>query len=80
MLWRGATQWPVYEDGRTMVIAGGNAAKFVFYPIHFDPAQPNLRLTNWAIMARVADGSGSPPLARGLEFHRPAGRGARLRP
>jgi 5-methylphenazine-1-carboxylate 1-monooxygenase len=26
MLWRGATDWPVYEDGRTMVIAGGNAA------------------------------------------------------
>src|SRR5215472_10305532 len=37
-LWRGATTWPVYEDGRTMVIAGGNAAKFVFYPIHFDPS------------------------------------------
>src|SRR5262245_4604697 len=30
MLWRGATSWPVYEDDRTMVIAGGNAAKFVF--------------------------------------------------
>ena len=23
MLWRGATQWPVFEDGRTMLIAGG---------------------------------------------------------
>jgi 2-polyprenyl-6-methoxyphenol hydroxylase-like FAD-dependent oxidoreductase len=61
MRWRGATSWPVHEDGRTMVIAGGNAAKFVFYPIHFDPAQPDLRLTNWAIMARIADGPGSPP-------------------
>jgi 2-polyprenyl-6-methoxyphenol hydroxylase-like FAD-dependent oxidoreductase len=61
MLWRGATPWPVHQDGRTMVIAGGNAAKFVFYPIHFDPAHPDLRLTNWAIMARVADGSGPPP-------------------
>jgi 5-methylphenazine-1-carboxylate 1-monooxygenase len=27
MLWRGATSWPVYKDGRTMVIAGGNAVK-----------------------------------------------------
>jgi 5-methylphenazine-1-carboxylate 1-monooxygenase len=60
MLWRGATQWPVHEDGRTMVIAGGNAAKFVFYPIHFDPTHPQMRLTNWAIMARVADGVGPP--------------------
>jgi 2-polyprenyl-6-methoxyphenol hydroxylase-like FAD-dependent oxidoreductase len=61
MLWRGATSWPTHEDGRTMVIAGGNAAKFVFYPIHFDPAQPDRRLTNWAIMARIADGEGPPP-------------------
>lgn len=61
MLWRGATTWPVYEDGRTMVIAGGNAAKFVFYPIHFDPAAPEQRLTNWAVMARLGDGSAGPP-------------------
>lgn len=60
MLWRGCTAWPVHEDGRTMVIAGGNAAKFVFYPIHHDPARPGQRLTNWAIMARVADGTGPP--------------------
>jgi 5-methylphenazine-1-carboxylate 1-monooxygenase len=60
MLWRGATSWPVYEDGRTMVIAGGNEAKFVFYPIHFDPSQPDVRLTNWAVMARVGDGTEQP--------------------
>lgn len=56
MLWRGATEWPVHADGRTMVIAGGNAAKFVFYPIHMDPARPEMRLTNWAIMARLGEG------------------------
>lgn len=61
MLWRGAAAWPVHEDGRTMVIAGGNAAKFVFYPIHFDPSQPGLRLTNWAVMARVDDDGRQPP-------------------
>jgi 5-methylphenazine-1-carboxylate 1-monooxygenase len=61
MLWRGATEWPVYADGRTMVIAGGNSAKFVFYPIHAEPSRPNSRLTNWAIMARIGDGSTPPP-------------------
>jgi 2-polyprenyl-6-methoxyphenol hydroxylase-like FAD-dependent oxidoreductase len=61
MLWRGATEWPVYQDGRTMFIAGGNAAKFVFYPIHMDPARPHMRLTNWAIMARLSDGQVPPP-------------------
>src|SRR5262249_23224968 len=61
MLWRGATTWPVYEDGRTMVIAGGNAAKFVFYPIHFDRSQPAVRLTNWAVMARLPQSPERPP-------------------
>jgi 5-methylphenazine-1-carboxylate 1-monooxygenase len=37
------------------------AAKFVFYPIHFDPASPARRLTNWAVMTRVADAPGVPP-------------------
>jgi 2-polyprenyl-6-methoxyphenol hydroxylase-like FAD-dependent oxidoreductase len=43
-----------------MVIAGGMGAKFVFYPIHHDPSQPERRLTNWAVQARVAEG-GVPP-------------------
>jgi 5-methylphenazine-1-carboxylate 1-monooxygenase len=61
MLWRGAADWPVYVDGRTMVIAGGMGQKFVFYPIHADPAEPQKRLTNWAVMARIGDGTGAPP-------------------
>jgi 2-polyprenyl-6-methoxyphenol hydroxylase-like FAD-dependent oxidoreductase len=69
MLWRGAADWPVYGDGRTMVIAGGMAAKFVFYPIHFDPATPTRRLTNWAVMARTADASATPP--RREDWNRP---------
>jgi 5-methylphenazine-1-carboxylate 1-monooxygenase len=69
MLWRGATEWAAYRDGRTMVIAGGNAAKFVFYPIHADPAKPDTRLTNWAIMARIGDGTEPPP--RQEDWNRP---------
>jgi 2-polyprenyl-6-methoxyphenol hydroxylase-like FAD-dependent oxidoreductase len=61
MLWRGATEWPAYADARTMVIAGGNAAKFVCYPIHAGASRPATRLTNWGIMARLGDGSGPPP-------------------
>ncbi len=69
MLWRGATEWPVHEDGRTMVISGGNAAKFVFYPIAADPDRPATRLTNWAVMARIADGRTPPP--RREDWNRP---------
>lgn len=61
MLWRGAADWPVYVDGRTMVISGGMGQKFVYYPIHADPARPERRLTNWAVMARIGDGAGLPP-------------------
>ena len=63
ILWRGATDWPVYRDGRTMIIAGGNAAKLVFSPIYLDAAKPQSRLTNWAVMAHVGE-AGSPPLRR----------------
>jgi 5-methylphenazine-1-carboxylate 1-monooxygenase len=69
MLWRGAAPWPSWIDGRTMIIAGGMGAKFVYYPIHADPAWPDLRLTNWAVMARVAEGAGAPP--RREDWNRP---------
>jgi 2-polyprenyl-6-methoxyphenol hydroxylase-like FAD-dependent oxidoreductase len=44
-----------------MVIAGGNRAKFVYSPIHADPARPARRLMNWAVMAQIGDGSQPPP-------------------
>ena len=69
MLWRGAADWPVYADGRTMVIAGGMGQKFVFYPIYADPAAPERRLTNWAVMARIGEPAGSPP--RREDWNRP---------
>jgi 5-methylphenazine-1-carboxylate 1-monooxygenase len=61
MLWRGAAEWPVYLDGRSMVISGGMDAKFVFYPIHADPARPDTRLTNWAVLARIPHPGSLPP-------------------
>jgi len=69
MLWRGATDWPVHVDGRTMLIAGGMGRKFVFYPIHYDPATPERRLTNWAVMAQIATGAVQPP--RREDWNRP---------
>lgn len=60
MLWRGATRWPTWRDGRTMAIAGGNVAKFVYYPIAVDPQAPDMRLTNWAVMARTGDAGTGP--------------------
>ncbi|MDB5559459.1 MAG: flavin-dependent oxidoreductase, partial [Enterovirga sp.] len=50
ILWRGATDWPVFLDGESMVIAGGMSAKLVVYPIA-EGSTPERRLTNWAIVA-----------------------------
>lgn len=75
MLWRGATDWPAFLTGRSMIIAGGMEAKFVLYPIAAGSA-PDRRLTNWAVMAKVSDG-GVPP--RKEDWSRP-GRWDDLRP
>ena len=58
-MWRGAAEWPVWEDGETMAIAGGLAGKLVLYPIA--PAKDGRQLMNWVVNVRVADGSVSPP-------------------
>jgi len=55
MLWRGALDWPVFLTGRSMVVAGGLAAKLVVYPIA-EGSRPDKRLTNWAVVGRVGDG------------------------
>jgi 2-polyprenyl-6-methoxyphenol hydroxylase-like FAD-dependent oxidoreductase len=59
-MWRGATDWPVFDDGESMVVAGDAIAKLVLYPIA--PGEtPQTRLTNWVIYARVGDPSLPPP-------------------
>ena len=59
-MWRGAVDWPAFDGGDSMVIAGDGVAKLVLYPI--GPGEtPDTRLTNWVIYARVADADAPPP-------------------
>jgi 2-polyprenyl-6-methoxyphenol hydroxylase-like FAD-dependent oxidoreductase len=76
MLWRGATDWPVFLTGRSMIVAGGLAAKFVVYPIAAG-SSPDRRLTNWAVTAKVGPDNATPP--RKEDWSRP-GRWDDLRP
>jgi 2-polyprenyl-6-methoxyphenol hydroxylase-like FAD-dependent oxidoreductase/quercetin dioxygenase-like cupin family protein len=62
MLWRGATEWPSFLTGRSMIIAGGMSAKAVVYPIA-DAPHDGRRLTNWAIVAKIGR-AGTPPPRR----------------
>ena len=59
VMWRGAVEWPVWEDGETMAIAGGLSGKLVLYPIA--PIKNGKQLMNWVVNVRMADGSVSPP-------------------
>ena len=60
MLWRGAVDWPAFLDGRSMIVAGGLAAKLVVYPIA-EGARADRRLTNWAVAAKVGPDASVPP-------------------
>jgi 2-polyprenyl-6-methoxyphenol hydroxylase-like FAD-dependent oxidoreductase len=55
MLWRGALEWPQFLTGRSMVIAGGMAAKLVVYPIG-EGARADCPLTNWAVLVKLGEG------------------------
>jgi 5-methylphenazine-1-carboxylate 1-monooxygenase len=68
MLWRGAIDWPAFLTGRSMVVAGGLAAKLVIYPIA-EGSRPDKRLTNWAVVGRV--GEPSMPIPAKNDWSRP---------
>ena len=70
MLWRGATEWPAFLTGRSMIVAGGLAAKMVVYPIA-EGTTPERKLTNWAVAAKIGEG-GAPP--RKEDWSRPGRR------
>jgi len=59
-MWRGAVDWPAYEGGDTMAIAGDMVEKLVLYPIARGSGTGR-RLTNWVICVRIGDGSAPPP-------------------
>jgi 5-methylphenazine-1-carboxylate 1-monooxygenase len=71
MLWRGATEWPAFLTGRSMIVAGGMRAKVVVYPIA-EGWRPGVKLTNWAVAVRLGDGSSPPP--RREDWSRPGSR------
>lgn len=60
LMWRGALDWPAFETGDVMFVAGDLRAKFVFYPIGHG-STPERRLTNWVVYAKVDDGTAPPP-------------------
>ena len=70
-MWRGATEWPVFGSGSSMIIAGGVDAKLVVYPIA-PGSSPRTRLTNWAICVLTGRANDPPPGRQ--EWSRPAHR------
>jgi 2-polyprenyl-6-methoxyphenol hydroxylase-like FAD-dependent oxidoreductase len=61
MIWRGAVEHPPFLTGRSMLIAGGMQAKLVLYPISNQTSTPGTNLLNWAVTAKLGDGSKPPP-------------------
>lgn len=59
-MWRGAVDWPVFEGGDVMTVAGDMREKLVLYPIAAGAA-PDRRLTNWVVCAQIGDPRGPPP-------------------
>ena len=60
LMWRGAVDWPAFEGGDVMVIAGDMDEKLVLYPIA-EGSTPDRLLTNWVVCARLGDGTEPPP-------------------
>src|SRR6185312_12374254 len=71
LMWRGATEWHRFATGRSMLIAGGTAAKLVVYPIGAG-TQATRALTNWAVCLRT--GKPGDPLPARQDWSRPADR------
>ncbi|ONG52758.1 salicylate 1-monooxygenase [Pseudoroseomonas deserti] len=59
-MWRGAVDWPAFDGGDAMVIAGDAVAKLVLYPIA-PGLTPDSRLTNWVIYAKTGEDGSAPP-------------------
>ncbi|GAA1026760.1 MULTISPECIES: flavin-dependent oxidoreductase [Amycolatopsis] len=60
LMWRGATDWPEFGGGASMIVSGGTAAKLVIYPIGPGKSAGS-RLTNWAVCIRTGEPGAPPP-------------------
>jgi 2-polyprenyl-6-methoxyphenol hydroxylase-like FAD-dependent oxidoreductase len=69
MIWRGAVEYLPFLTGRSILIAGGMKAKLVLYPISHQTSTPGTNLLNWAVTAKLGDGSEPPP--RREDWNRP---------
>ncbi|MFC7540214.1 FAD-dependent monooxygenase [Siccirubricoccus deserti] len=69
ILWRGATEWPVWRSGDSMMVAGDMNEKLVLYPIA-PGTTPETRLTNGR--SASARPKGATTAARGLVASWPA--------
>jgi 5-methylphenazine-1-carboxylate 1-monooxygenase len=62
MMWRGAVEYQPFLTGRSMIIAGGlEKCKLVLYPISDQTGKTGTKLLNWAVCAKLGDGSEPPP-------------------
>jgi 5-methylphenazine-1-carboxylate 1-monooxygenase len=62
MMWRGAVEHSPFLTGRSMIIAGGvEKSKLVLYPMSDRTGKQGTNLLNWAVVARLGDGSEPPP-------------------
>ena len=59
MMWRGASEWPLWRDGESMAIGGGLGGKFVLYPI--ETPKNGKQLMNWVVNIRTKDPEITPP-------------------
>ncbi|MFN3449011.1 MAG: FAD-dependent monooxygenase, partial [Roseococcus sp.] len=59
-MWRGAVDWPAFEGGDVMIVAGDMTEKLVLYPIA-EGRSPGTRLTNWVVCAQIGDPTRPPP-------------------
>jgi len=60
LMWRGTVDWPTFEGGDTMIVAGDMQEKLLYYPI-FPGKEPGTMLTNWVLSCKISDGSSPPP-------------------
>ncbi|MBY0338647.1 MAG: flavin-dependent oxidoreductase [Acetobacteraceae bacterium] len=60
LMWRGCTDWPEFEGGDVMVVAGDMKEKLVLYPVGAGRT-PGTRLTNWALCVQLGDPTRPPP-------------------